>query len=71
MSSVRSLTARLSRLELALLPQPSPFERAYGSLEAFGASVQTGTNAGVLDSCDMALVVAAVRRWHRDGLWAS
>lgn len=68
--AVRSLLARVARLEQARSPT-SAFERAYGSLDAWEADCQSGIDAGLLDSQDMPVVMMAVRRWHREGAWAS
>jgi hypothetical protein len=68
--SVRSLLARVQRLEQSRRPT-SPFELIFGSLDAWEAEVRLGIDAGHLDSRDVPVVVAAVRRWHRDeGAWA-
>lgn len=67
--SVRSLLGRVHRLEQARAPV-SPFVRAYGSLEAWEADCQAGEDEGLLDPTDMPVVVMAVRRWHREGVWA-
>lgn len=69
MSGVRSMLARVRRLETART-MVSPFVRAFGSVEAFEADVQTRVDAGALDRRDMADVVACVQRWHRDEVWA-
>jgi hypothetical protein len=69
MPAVRSLLARVARLEQARAPAESPFERAYGSLEAFAAGVQTDVVAGVLDPRDGPDLLAAVQGWHQDAVW--
>ena len=68
MAGVRSMLARVQRLEQSRSPT-SPFERAYGSLDAWEAECRAGIDAGVLDSRDVPVVVMAVRRWHREGAW--
>jgi hypothetical protein len=68
--SVRSLLARVQRLEQARRAPRSPFEQAFGTLEAWEADVQAGIDAGTLDRIDMPVVIACVRRWHRDGVWS-
>lgn len=65
MSGVRSMLARVRRLETART-MVSPFVRAFGSLEAFSDNAQAGVDAGSLDCRDMADVVACVQRWHRE-----
>lgn len=66
---VRHLLARVQRLEQSRTPT-SPFEREYGSLDAFEAECQSGIDAGLLDPRDMPVVMASIRRWHDVGLWA-
>ena len=63
------MLARVQRLEQARAPV-SPFERDYGSLCAWETDCQAGIDAGLLDPRDVAIVVMAVQRWHRDGVWA-
>lgn len=67
--SVRFLLARVQRLEQARSLK-SPFERAYASLDAWEGECQSGIDAGLLDPRDMPVLMAAVRRWHREGAWA-
>jgi len=69
MSGVRSMLARVRRLETARTVI-SPFVRAFGSLDAFENAAQAGVDAGTLDRRDMADVVACVQRWHRDAVWS-
>ena len=68
MPAVRSLLARVARLEQAPAPA-SPFVLWYGSLEAFAASAQTEMDAGTLDQRDGPDLLAAVQRWHQDAVW--
>ena len=63
------MLARVQRLEQARAPI-SPFERDYGSLDIWAAECVAGIEAGLLDPRDMPIVVMAVQRWHRDGVWA-
>lgn len=49
MPAVRALLSRVARLEQARVPPVSPFERDYGSVNAFAASVQADIEAGVID----------------------
>lgn len=69
MVTVRTLLARVARLERADAPAVSPFEKGYGSVEAFAGSVRAGIDGGYLDSRDGPVVLAAVRRWHNDRVW--
>jgi hypothetical protein len=39
-------------------------------MDAFAGKVQADVAAGKLDGIDMAGVVAALHRWHRDQVWA-
>jgi hypothetical protein len=67
--SVRAMLSRVRRLEEARAPL-SPFEIAFGTLDAWAAECQVGIAAGLLDASDVPVVVMAVQRWHRDGAWA-
>lgn len=69
MAGVRSLLARVARLEQVKAPAMSPFERDYGSVEAFAAFAQGQMDAGTLDRRDGPHILAAVRRWHDDRVW--
>jgi len=40
-------------------------------LGAWEAERNSRIDAGEFDHHDMAAVVAAIRRWHSDGLWAA
>jgi hypothetical protein len=70
-ASARSLLARVRRIEQARAAPRSPFEAAYGSLEAFEAEVTAGIEAGKYDHTDMPMVLACVRRWHTDGAFGA
>lgn len=70
MTNVRSLLARVARLEAARVTPRSPFEVAFGSFGAFEANVNADIDAGKLDGTDAPLVLNAVRNWHRDMLWS-
>lgn len=65
----RQLLARVKRLE-QVRSSASPFERWFGSLDAFDDECRAGVNEGRFDPADMAVVVMSVRRWHTDGVWA-
>jgi len=69
MTAVRSLLARVQRLEQARTAALSPFEAAYGSFDAFAAEAQAGIARGTYDKRDMPLVLNCLRRWHSDGVW--
>ncbi|QHL91165.1 hypothetical protein GVO57_10480 [Sphingomonas changnyeongensis] len=69
MAGARAMLARARRLAQARSPA-SPFELAYGSLDAWAADWQAQADAGLLDRRDTPVILAAVRRWHRDGAWA-
>lgn len=71
MASVRSLLARVQRLEAARAAPRSPIEVAYGSMDAFAEQVQAGIDAGTLDRVDMPVVITALRKWHTDGVWGA
>ena len=64
------MLARVAKLEAARVAPRSPFEVSYGSMDAFADKVQVDVAAGKLDGTDMAMVVAALHRWHRDQVWA-
>lgn len=66
---MRSMLTRVRRIELARTPALSPFETAYGSLDAWEAECQAGIDTGQLDPRDMPVVMLSVRRWHREGVW--
>lgn len=66
---MRSLLARVQRLEERRSPS-SPFERWYGSVEAFTDELRAGIADGSYDPLDMPVVIAAIERWHADGVWA-
>lgn len=63
MPSVRTLLARVQRLEAARTAPASPIVQYYGSVEGYAKSC-----AG-LDQQDMQFVIAALHRWERDGVW--
>lgn len=69
MTAVRSLLARVQRLEQARTAPRSPFEAAYGSFDGFAGEVQAGIASGTYDERDMPLVLNCLRRWHSDGVW--
>lgn len=71
MAGIRALQKRTAKLEKADMPTPSPFTLWYGSFDAWVESqILPGIESGALDGADMIVVVAALRRWEEDGLWA-
>jgi len=70
--SLRALSRRVKRLEEGGKPRPSPFALWYGSFDAWVESqILPGIESGALDGADIIVVVAALRRWDEDGLWAA
>ena len=67
MTTVRAMLARVQRLEAGRVTPQSPFERAFGSLDAFADKVNADIGAGKLDRTDGPLLLQAVLKWHRDG----
>lgn len=70
MSNVRSLLTRVAKLEAARVTPRSPFEVAYGSLDAFADKVKADIAAGKLDRVDGPMLLQSVLKWHRDNLWS-
>ena len=69
--SLRALQRRVKRLETGAKPRPSPFTIWFGSFDVWvEKEVLPGIESGVLDGADMIVVVAALRSWEADGLWA-
>lgn len=66
MASVHSLRSRVARLEIQRKKTRSPIETAYGSYDAFEDKVQADILAGKLDTVEMPMVLAALRRWQSD-----
>ena len=69
MSNVRALLTRVAKLEAARVTPKSPFEVAFGSLDAFADKVNADIGAGKLDKVDGPLLLNAVLKWHRDHVW--
>lgn len=69
MVGVRSMLARVGRLERADAPAMSPFERDYGSLENLAHSWRRMMDMGTLDRRDGEDIIKIVFRWHRDQVW--
>lgn len=70
MANVQSLLRRVQRLERARETPQSPFEVAFGSLDAFAEKVNADIGADKLDKVDGPMMLAAVLKWHRDKLWS-
>jgi len=69
--SLRALQRRVQRLETGAKPRPSPFTLWYGSFDAWvERQILPGIESGALDGADIIVVVAALRHWEEDGLWA-
>ena len=62
------MLTRVKRLEAARAVS-SPFQRWFGSLDAFTDDAWAGVDAGTYDPRDMPVVIASIERWHRD-VWA-
>lgn len=71
MSNVRALLSRVARLEAARVTPRSPFEMAFGSLDALSDKVTADVAAGKLDKVDGPIILNAVLKWHTDRLWSS
>ena len=69
--AVRSLLARVQRIEAERAPVVSPFVRAYGSFDAFADDCEDGIANGELDRADMTTVLHCLRRWEHDDTWGS
>jgi hypothetical protein len=70
MASVRALQKRVTRLERAGKPRPSPFVILFGTFDAWvEKEVLPGIECGALDRADMIVIVAALRAWETDGTW--
>ena len=64
------MLVRVQKLEAARAVLKSPIEVAYGSMDAFAIKVQVDVVAGKLDRTDAPVLVASLRRWHADRVWA-
>lgn len=69
MARVRTMLARVGRLERTDAPAVSPFEREHGSLENLALAWRGMMDAGTLDRLDGEALIAIVFRWHRDRVW--
>jgi len=70
--SLRALQRRVKRIEEVRKPRPSPFTRWYGSFDAWvEEKVLPDIESEALDGRDMVDVIAALRAWETEGLWAA
>ena len=70
MSAVRALLKRVTHLERAAIPSPSPLVVLHGSFDLFvEITILPGIESGALDRTDMIDIVASLRRWESDGTW--
>lgn len=73
--SARSALARIAKLENARRVPRTPFELAYGSLEAWEAEIRAEVEAGKLDATDLlgadgsGGILRAIWNWHERGLY--
>jgi hypothetical protein len=67
--SIRALAKRVQQLEEARRVPLSPFQIAFGSIEAWEAYVAAGVMDGVLDGREMPVVILSVRLWHKNQCW--
>lgn len=71
MAGVRSMLARVKRIEAARAPVLSPIALAFGSFETHAAFADQQVAAGVLDRLDFPVVVHCLRRWEADRTWGT
>ena len=69
MAGVRSMLARVLRLESTDAPTVSSFEREYGSLDNMAQAWRSMIDAGTLDRRDGEALITIIRRWHSDRVW--
>ena len=70
MSAVRALLKRVTHLERATIPTPSPLVVLHGSFNLFvEITILPGIESGALDRTDMIDIVASLRAWEADGTW--
>jgi hypothetical protein len=59
-------------LEIGAKPRPSPFTIWFGSFDAWvETQVLPGIESGALDGGNMIVIVAALRNWEANGVWAA
>jgi hypothetical protein len=64
MAGVRSMLARVARLEAKV----SPWTRLIGPIEEFEEEIRVGIAEGRYDPRDMPIVLASVKRWTHQTL---
>lgn len=69
MAGVRSMLARVRRIEAVRAPVRSPISRDYGSFDAFAAECDAMMAAGKLDRHDFPVILYCLRKWETDGIW--
>ena len=69
MAGVRSMLARVGRLERTDAPTVSPFERQYGSLDRLAEAWRAMMDSDTLDRRDGEALIAIMRRWQSDRVW--
>ena len=69
MAAVRSMLARVRRIEAVRAPALSPIALAFGSFDMFAAWADDEMATGTLDSRDFPIVVLCLKRWDADGTW--
>ena len=69
MTGVRTMLARVGRLERTDAPSVSPFEREYGSLDKLAEAWRSMMDTGTLDRRDGEALISIVIRWHSDRVW--
>jgi len=68
-AGVRTMLARVGRLERTDAPTVSPFEREYGSLDTMAEAWRAMMDAGTLDRRDGEALIVIIQRWHSDRVW--
>ncbi len=69
MAGVRSMLARVKRIEAARAPAVSPIALAFGSFDGFTAWAGEQMAARTLCPVDFPVVILCLDRWERDGTW--
>lgn len=71
MVALRALQRRVTTLEQAGKPRPSPLVRWYGSFDNFVATaIRPSICTGALAQDDMCDIVEVLRSWEADGTWS-
>jgi hypothetical protein len=67
--SLRALQRRVTRIEQARKPRPSPISRWYGSFDDWvELEVMPGIEIGALDG-EFVAIASLIRCWESDGTW--